>query len=241
MRFQSNSHNRTEANGAERSAAHCNGIELQRLGQLSVLPSLWTLRKLQPKRSFLIPCAASLPLVQTLQCFQGRDVYPNATEAPKQHNVSQSELSPALLVAAIHQVTPRGMLATPRLNAPEVSKFAMVPGVPDVVYKHGMIYAVDRCGIRKYNSVVCFAICNQCIFFYFEYYSNIMIQLGKMNWFSVTVLVRVAASMALCRLHGSFPTLSSCHKRLHMPDFLQLERLRLGLGRYSKQDMFVLG
>ena len=167
MRFQSNSHNRTEANGAERSAAHCNGIELQRLGQLSVLPSLWTLRKLQPKRSFLIPCAASLPLVQTLQCFQGRDVYPNAAEAPKQHNVSQSELSPALLVAAIHQVTPRGMLATPRLNAPEVSKFAMVPGVPDVVYKHGMIYAVDRCGIRKYNSVVCFAICDQCndIFF----------------------------------------------------------------------------
>ena len=48
-------HNRTETNGAERSAAHCNGIELQRLGQLSVLPSLWTLRKPQPKRSCLEP------------------------------------------------------------------------------------------------------------------------------------------------------------------------------------------
>lgn len=48
-------HNRTETNGAERSAAHRKGIELQRLGQLSVLPSLWTLRKLQPKRSCLEP------------------------------------------------------------------------------------------------------------------------------------------------------------------------------------------
>ena len=66
--------------------------------------------------------------------------------------------SPALLAAAIHQVTPRGMLATPRLNAPEVSKFAMVPGVPDVVYKHGMIYAVDRCGTRNYNSFVSFVL-----------------------------------------------------------------------------------
>lgn len=70
-------------------------------------------------------------------------------------------------------------------------------------------------------------------------YSNIIMHhyariiLGKMNWFSVILLVRVAASMALCRLHGLFPTLSSCHKRLHMPDFLQLGRLRLGLpGRH---------
>ena len=120
------------------------------------------------------------------------------------------------------------MLATPRLNAPEVSKFAMVPEVPDGVYINSlivMIYAVDRCGMRKYNSVVSH-LYNDVLYLFEHHYARII--LGKMNWFSVIVLVRVAASMALCRLHGLFPTLSSYHKRLHMPDFLQLGRLRLG-------------